>query len=61
MSTARELVYMLIQRHRAARAQLRRARAAKAPTRAIDGYTGAENEAHNAAEIARRMLYGIPR
>jgi hypothetical protein len=58
MSVERQIVLMLIQRKRASRRLLRLALREGYADQAAQACSGAENEAHNAAEIARRMLYG---
>ena len=56
MTKDREIVLMLIKRNRAAKKRLKRT--------SIDSpqwilYVTEENESHNAAEIARRILYDV--
>jgi hypothetical protein len=57
---AREIVAMLIKRKRSLRRRVRRL-PSNVPESTLLGLLAEDNEAHNAAEIARRILYGLPR
>jgi hypothetical protein len=57
---ARSIVCMLLKRRRQAEKSLRVARAYNASPNILDHYVAAHIEACNAAELARRILYGIP-
>lgn len=57
MDTARHIVATLIHRKRFARSMLRNAESRGAPAEVIQSCRAALAEAHNAAEVARRILY----
>jgi hypothetical protein len=64
MSVDRQIVLMLIQRARTGRRLPRRAIRERYADQALQASSGAENEAHNAAEVAHaqaaRGQYGVP-
>ncbi len=57
MDAARHIVATLICRKRRARRLVKRMEAQGVPDAVLNQYRAAETEAHNAAEVARRILY----